>query len=147
MSIYMESTKIPAERTAQEIERLLAEAGATQVLKQYDKDRKLRGFAFTLNVNNQEVPFELPARTEPIFRYLQRLRSPQNREKGEAMDRERSEWVAWRQILKWIQAQLALIDTGMVEAAEVFSPYRQISPGVTLWEYIKAGRLALPEAK
>jgi len=147
MSLYMESTKISAEHTAAEIEKLLAEAGAIQVWKQYDKDRKLRSFAFTLSINNQEVPFELPARIEPIFRYLQRKRDPRNRGKSEAVDREKAEWVSWRQMLCWIRAQLAMIDTGMVEAGEVFSPYRQIAPGVTLWDYIKTGRLALPEAK
>jgi hypothetical protein len=35
----------------------------------------------------------------------------------------KAERVAWRQLLRWTQAQIAMIETGMVEAAEVFLPY------------------------
>jgi hypothetical protein len=36
---------------------------------------------------------------------------------------EQAERVAWRQLLRWVQAQLAMIDTGMVRTEEVFMPY------------------------
>ena len=35
--------------------------------------------------------------------------------------------VAWRQILRWVQAQLAMIDTGMVKSEEVFLPYAMVN--------------------
>lgn len=148
MSLYMESTKIPAERTAQEIGALLAQAGATAVLTEYGKDRKITGLSFRLHVGDREVPFSLPARIEPVFKYLQKQRAPQWRIKKEQEDRIQAERVAWRQILKWIQAQLAMIDTGMVQAGEVFLPYVQTAPNQTLYERLTAsGRLALPAAK
>ncbi len=145
MSLYMETTKISAERTAQEIGGLLAEAGATAVLTEYGKDRKICGLAFKLRVGDREVPFSLPARSEPVFRYLQKRRSPIWRQKKEREDREQAERVAWRQLLRWIQAQLAMIDTGMVQASEVFLPYVQVGPTQTLYERLTAGgHLALP---
>ncbi len=148
MSLYMESTKISAERTAQEIGALLAQAGATAVLTEYGSDRKISGLAFKLNVKGLEVPFTLPARIDPVFKYLQRQRAPMWRVKKEREDRVQSERVAWRQLLRWIQAQLAMIDTGMVAAEEVFLPYVQTAPGQTLFERLtKSGRLALPEAR
>jgi hypothetical protein len=148
MSLYMESTKISAERTAQEIGALLAKAGATAVLTEYGSDRKISGLSFKLYVNGLEVPFSLPARIDPVFKYLQNQRTPKWRPKKEKIDRILAERVAWRQLLRWIQAQLSMIDTGMVAAEEVFLPYVQTAPGQTLFERMTAGgRLALPEAK
>jgi hypothetical protein len=144
----METTKISAERTAQEITGLLAEAGATAVLTEYNKDRKISGLSFKLQIGDREVPFSLPARIEPVFKYLQRKRSPIFRIRKEQEDRIQAERVAWRQLLRWIQAQLAMIDTGMVGAGEVFLPYLQTAPNQTLYQRLTAnGRLALPEGK
>lgn len=65
----------------------------------------------------------------------------------ETADFKPAERVVWRQLLRWIQSQLAMIDTGMVEATEVFMPYIQVEPGLTLWELtIAGGQLALPAA-
>lgn len=148
MSLYMATTKIAAEKTAQEIGTLLAQAGASAVLTEYGKDRKITGLSFRLPIGGQETPFNLPARIEPVFLYLQKQRSPSFRHRKEAEDRFQAERVAWRQLLRWIQAQLAMIETGMVAAGEVFMPYIQVAPGKTFWERaIESGRLALPEVK
>lgn len=148
MSLYMETTKIAATRTAQEIGSLLALGGATAVLTEFGPDRKISGLSFKLMVGSQIIPFSLPARIEPVFRYLQSKRSVKTRSKKEKEDREQAERVAWRQLLRWIQAQLAMIDTGMVQAAEVFMPYVQVAPNQTLFERLTAsGHLALPPAE
>ena len=129
----MQTTKIPSARTAQEIASLLAQAGATAVLTEYNKDRKIRGLSFRLLVGASEVPFSLPARIDPVFVCVQKSRSPRNRLKMAQRDLEQAERVAWRQLLRWIQAQLAMIDTGMVQTEEVFLPYVQTAPGQTLF--------------
>lgn len=147
MSVYMATTKIAAEKTAQEINLLLARSGATAVLTDYGKEGKIKGLAFRLNIDGKEVPFSLPSRIEPVFIYLQKQRSPAYRTKKAKEDLAQAERVAWRQLLRWVQAQLALIDTGMVKAEEVFFPYIQVAANQTLFEHmVKNGRLALPEA-
>jgi hypothetical protein len=146
MNLYMATTEIPALRTSQEIGSLLVEAGATAVLTEYAKDRKISGLSFKLMVRDREVPFSLPVRVEPVFLCLQKQRATFHRARKEQQDREQAERVAWRQLLRWIQAQLAMIDTGMVEAGEVFLPYTQMSSGQTLYERLTVGgHLALPE--
>lgn len=70
MALFMQTTKIPAERTAMEIGHLLSQAGATAILTEYNGDRKISGMAFRLRVGDREVPFSLPARVEPVFIYL-----------------------------------------------------------------------------
>lgn len=147
MSLFMETTKISAEKTAMEIQGYLIQAGASRILTEYDKSKKLTGLCFQLPVKGIDVPFSLPARIEPVFKYLQRKRSPMTRMRKEQDDRMQAERVAWRQLLRWIQAQLAMIDTGMVAAEEVFLPYVQTAPGETLYERLTStGRLALPPA-
>jgi hypothetical protein len=42
--------------------------------------------------------------------------------------------VAWRQILRWVQAQMALVETKMVKVEEVFLPYIQGPGGQTVYE-------------
>ncbi len=145
MSLYMETTAIAAERSASEITILLVNATASQISTDYGPDRKIRGLRFILSVQGSPVVFSLPARTEPVFRYLQKRRSPATRARKEKQDRKQAERVAWRQLLRWVQAQLALIETGMVEAAEVFLPYIE-RDGTTLYQHmLSSGALrALP---
>lgn len=51
-----------------------------------------------------------------------------------AVDREQARRVAWRQLYRWVQAQVALIQTGMVKTQEVFMPYLRTSTGQTVYE-------------
>jgi hypothetical protein len=144
MTIYMETTKVPPERSASEITSLLVRAGARQLLMEYDKAGKLTGLKFMLEIRGRPVPFALPARTDAVFKYLQTQRK-RGRGGKEDQDREQSERIAWRQLLRWVQAQIAMIEIGMVEAGEVFLPYVEVEPGVTAWQRaISGGQLALP---
>lgn len=144
----METTNISPERTASEIQLLLREAGASQILTEYSKDKKISGLFFKLEIYGQEVPFSLPARIDPVFLYLQNKRAPLRRHDKRDIDLEQAERVAWRQLLRWIQAQLAMIETGMVAAGEVFMPYIQTKSGKTLYESATVGgKLALPLPK
>ena len=141
MKLYMESTAITAERTASEITYLLVQAGATQTYNRYE-NKKVVGLSFTLLITGKVVPFCLPVRVTPVLAYLQKRRPSSTRHKFVARDSEQAERVAWRQLLRWIQAQLAMIDTGMVQSAEVFMPYVEVEPGLTLFQkMVGDGRL------
>ena len=143
--LYMGSTEIDPTRTIGEIQSFLVRIGALQVLTSYDpKTKEPIGLCFTLNIKGMTVPFKMPARIEPIFKIIY----------GDGWQRDRNrdmlqaKRVAWRQLYRWIQAQTALIETGMVEAAEVFYPYLQVNPEQTVYERaLTQGlkRLALPE--
>jgi hypothetical protein len=90
----MASTKIDAAKTAQEICAALVQAGAAQINQVYES-RKLKGIRWSLPVEGTEVLFEMPARIEPVFRALQKQRSPRLRHKSEQADRDQAERVAW----------------------------------------------------
>jgi hypothetical protein len=150
MGLYMETTGIAPDKTAAEIQSLLVQAGAGRIMTEYTEGKKLKGLSFTLMIKGTEVPFSLPARLDPVFLYLQKKRSPLTRDRKQQEDRLQAERVAWRQLLRWIQAQIAMIDTGMVAAEEVFLPYVQTAPNQTLFERMTSTgqieRLALQPA-
>ena len=46
--------------------------------------------------------------------------------------------VAWRQLLRWVEVQLAFTRTNMVKVEEVFLPYVQVNiDGQTLFEKLE----------
>ena len=82
MSLYMETTRIEAERTAQEIAALLGQAGASAIQTEY-REKRIIAMSFLVHVQDRQIPFRLPVRVDPIFEYLQRKRSPRTRAKNE----------------------------------------------------------------
>ncbi len=64
----------------------------------------------------------------------------------EAKDREQAQRVAWRQLYWWLKSQLALIDLGMVETAEVMMPYMLGPDGRSFFDTYRP-RLEAPKAE
>jgi len=137
MSLYMETTEIPPERTIAEITRLLVDKGATGIASKYAAGQ-VAAVMFEMQIGGRPVPFKLPCRTEAVFKTLQSRRAPAYRRRSEALDQARAPRVAWRQMLRWVQAQMALVETGMVQIEEVFLPYLALQGGRTLYEKVAA---------
>lgn len=140
--LFMHATEVEATKTITDIQIYLVRMGANKIMTDYENGEP-SGMYFTILVNGKSVPFRLPARVEPIYKILHAGRGWNS----EAADKAQAKRVAWRQIYRWIQAQLALIETGMVEAAEILTPFRQVAPNQTLYEAISTGKFQnlLPE--
>lgn len=135
-TLYMENTAIAADKTAAEITGLLVKSGAREIALEYGTGGKLEGLRFALLVEQMPVSFALPVRVDPIFQTINRRRQKGNQQAAAVRDRFQAERVAWRQLLRWVQAQQAMIDTGMVQAHEVFLPYLiHAGTNQTLFEY------------
>jgi hypothetical protein len=148
----METTEISADRTAGEITSVLVAAGARQITLDYGDGGKVTGIKFILLVGGLPYPFKMPVRTEAvqkIFRDRRRQTMRWRASEFEAKDREQAERVAWRQLLRWVQAQMAMVDAGMAQTREVFAPYLLDESGThTLFEFLEATRFkALPPGK
>ena len=154
-TLFMETTEVPASRTAAEVSAELIKAGATQIATDY-KDGKVTGLRWTMMVNGQNALFEMPARVFPIYKLLRERKGikitwePGFKPKDPALW-EKAERVAWRQLLRWVQAQNAMIECGMVQPMEVFTAY-WIPPGQerTLFQTMMEQQfkmLPAPEAK
>ncbi len=132
----MGSTEVEASRTIGEITAYLLRMGANQISTQYDdKTREPIALYFSLTVRGNMIPFTLPARVEPVFKII----NGGGYGRDKFRDMTQAKRVAWRQIYRWIQAQLALIETGMVTADEVLMPYIQVAPNETLYQRAVAG--------
>ena len=74
------------------------------------------------------VAFALPCNTDAVFAKLTERRvlgtSPESR-------RQRAIRTSWRILKDWVEAQMALLETGMVTMDEIFLPYI-LSGGQTL---------------
>ena len=128
ISLYMETTKKEPEETLGEIQLVLRKFGARKFLTCYDEHGEIEGVSFTVWDNDKEIPFKLPINHKPI---IQMFRERKTRYGG---DERQAKRVAWRQILKWIEAQLALVQLQMVEIKEVFLPYLMVSDNSTLYQ-------------
>ena len=144
-AIFMETTGVSAQRTVGEIVAELVRSGAKAVNTDY-KDGKVSGLRWVMPVNGHDVLFDMPVRIDPVFRMLEaRAKRPRADFRENAMrDAER---IAWRQLLRWVQAQNAMIETGLVEAAEVYLPYRVVNAsGSTLFQWLSETKFKMIEA-
>jgi hypothetical protein len=131
-ALYMEYTSIPPERTAAQIKAALVKAGAHKIMEEY-AGGEISTIIFAIQSDGTDLPFRLPIRIDPIFKLLNGRRK-YRRSYGAPGDLAQAKRVAWRQVYRWVQAQVALSQTGMVSVAEVFFPYLMNSAGHTLYE-------------
>lgn len=136
-TLYMETTKKEPEETSSEIIKALKSYGLKRFMFDYDEG-EIVGCIFTLSFEDgKEVPIRLPIRWEPLW---------EKAERGETKyikDEDQAKRVAWRQVLRWIESQLALIEIGMVDIAEVFLPYMMVDKKRTLYQYMVANNMKL----
>jgi hypothetical protein len=129
-SIFMETTRIAPARTVNEIQEVLARYGASAILLEYEVSN-VSAVSFKYVVDGHAIPFRLPCRWRAMETVLRKSgRRPRYDDTFEGWARR----VAWRQVLRWVEAQMALVETSMVKVQEVFFPYIQAPNGKTLYE-------------
>jgi len=144
-SLFAESTEVPVQRTVSEIISLLVGAGARSVNTEFAAGGKIESLSFVMPFGRGLIPYQLPVRTEPVFKKLNSQRTNSyTREQSAVRDREQAERIAWRQLYWWLKAQLAMIDLGMVQTGEVLMPYALDRDGRTLFEHYSQKVLAAP---
>lgn len=146
-TLFMETTEIPPERTLQEVQTLLVKYGARAILTEYDHTGNVKALSFKVMVNGIEMPFRVPCRWGAIAEFLRKRAKVHDYswngtydsdKKRRAGYEDKARRVAWRQVLRWIQAQLAFVDSEMVSVQEVFFQYAQIDKqGSTVFEHFQ----------
>ena len=121
-TLHMGTTKIDAQKTAAEITAELVKAGATSVNTDY-RNGQISGLRWVMKINGIDTLFDMPVRIESICKLIR--------------DKDQARRVAWRQLLRWVQAQNAMIATGMIQLAEVYFAYA-VRPGSdeTLFQFM-----------
>ncbi len=121
-----------SKNTFSKIQEILAKHGARKIMFEYGQDGWIYGIAFQINFGEKEFSIRLPARIEQVAikmygRPLQNI---------DQKRREQSYRTAWANIRDWIDAQMAMIDTGMVQIGEIFLPYFVMKDGHTHFEQV-----------
>jgi hypothetical protein len=132
MPLLNYTTSIAPQKTVMEIQAMLAKAGASAIMADYDTDGNIVALSFRLRQDNaQDISFKLPTAWQPVFETLKRQNVTRSLQTPEQALR-----VAWRITKDWVAAQLAIIETQMVTTAQVFLPYAITKNGQSVYEYI-----------
>ena len=132
------TTSVSADRTIVEIERLLANFGASAIMKEYATDATCISLSFKLN----EKGIKLPANVEGVYEVMYgEKKKAYGTNKMQGRDTQAYN-TSWRIIKDWLHAQLSLIASGQATPEQVLLPY--IFDGKrTLYEAYKNGAIQL----
>jgi hypothetical protein len=131
MPILNYTTSIEAQKTAGEIQGILAAKGAHSIAIDYEHGQPV-GLTFRLKIRDQEISFRLPSNWRGVEQTMRRDKKCPPRLKNS----EQAQRVSWRILKDWVEAQLAIIESGQAEVAEVFLPYAITGNGQTLFQRI-----------
>lgn len=129
MPLLNYTTQIDSFKTISEISQLLAKAGASAVMHDYDDNGFIVALSFKIKMGDRDISFKLPTDWQPVLQVLESQNVPRKLQTQEQALR-----VAWRITKDWIAAQVAFIETMMVTTAQVFLPYAVTDDGRLLYE-------------
>lgn len=132
MAIANAWTKVDASKSMAETQQMLAEAGATSILIDYDAGEPA-ALSFAIAVRGQLVSYRLPANVDGMLAAMK----SDNDVPRHLCKRDQARKVAWRVVKDWIRAQLALVEAGQARLAEVMLPYAVTSTGRTLYQELE----------
>ncbi len=141
-TLFMETTKIEPPQTVSEIQRILGQYGVSAIRTDFENG-EVAAVSFTIKIDEGDpIAFRLPCRWKEVQKMLDEKRPPDSYIYcGEVIERtniDQAKRVAWRQILRWVQAQLALTETKMAKLHEVFMPYLIVDKGQTIFEKLES---------
>src|ERR1700730_12472328 len=139
MPIKNYSTVVSPERSIGEITSLLVRKGARSITQEYFDDGRVKAVSFIMAIGGIPTRFLLPANTIGVAGVMMTETPYTNRTRGTRDQRKQkimaqAEWVAWRILKDWVDAQMALIESGQAQAAQVFLPYATEQSGRTIYE-------------
>jgi hypothetical protein len=143
MALLNYTTTIDPAKTLAEIERRLVAHGARGVVKLYDDRGRPESLVFAVPTAFGDCSFRLPANVEAVEATL-RLQCRKGKVPPRLANREQADRVAWRILKDWVEAQMAIIESGMVTIDEVFLPYLLGRDDRTMYQVMRENRLALP---
>src|SRR6476620_12194188 len=111
-TLFMETTEVPAERSASEIVAELIKAGASAINTDYVAGT-IAGLRWVMKVRGVDQVFSMPVRIEPVEKLLLSRRKGYLSANDRARIHAQARRVAWRQLLRRTQAQMAMIQCGM----------------------------------
>ena len=139
MPLLNYTTKVDVYTTIGAIQGCLVKHGARKIMQDYDDEGRPQALCFAINTKFGMRGVKLPANVDAVHRVLtsQKVKC----------DREQAERVAWRILKDWVEAQMAILESQMVQIDEIFLPYMVDNTGSTVYELYQNKQLYLPEVE
>lgn len=115
MPIMNYTTKVDVFATLGEIQGQLVKHGAKKIMQDYDNDGHITALSFLIDTPNGPRGVKLPANVDAVWNVLTKQKVK--------CDRDQAERVAWRIVKDWVAAQMAILESEMVQLDEIFLPY------------------------
>jgi len=130
---------VPADQSILNIERLLVQAGASHIMKEYQPfDGVVEAISFKVVVNKEPLSYRLPANVEAVVKlFIKSKRASNPTEAQQKTIKAQAVRTAWKNIHEWVHLQLTMIELGQVEMTQVFLPYMLLSPTQTVFDKFK----------
>ncbi len=144
--LFTYTTQIDPQKTVAQIQEELTNNGAKSILSNYDSEGRIESLSFIIKTPQGMLGFKLPCDVESVFRILKKQCEDKKIPKKFA-DKHQALRVAWRIILYWVKAQMALLETEMVKIEQIFLPYMIVGKNETLYERMKGSQFQLTEGQ
>jgi hypothetical protein len=138
MPIKNYTTDVDVYKTLGTIQADLVKHGAKKIVQDYDDAGSIVSLCFMIDTPNGPRGIRLPANVDAVWSVLQRQKVK--------CDRAQAERVAWRIIKDWVAAQMAILETEMVQMDEIFLPYMINDSGQTLFQCYQKNQLLIGDA-
>ena len=138
MPLLNYTTKVDVYTTIGAIQGCLVKHGARKIMQDYNSEGKPQALCFAIDTKFGMRGIKLPANVDAVHKVLtsQKVKC----------DREQAERVAWRILKDWVEAQMAILESQMVQMDEIFLPYMVAKEGLTTYELYKNNQLLLGAA-
>lgn len=137
MPLLNYTTKVDVYTTLGAIQGQLVKHGAKKIMQDYDDAGRIAALVFAIDTPTGMRGYRLPANVDAVHAVLAKQKVK--------CDREQAERVAWRIVKDWIEAQMAILESEMVQMEEIFLPYMVDGSGQTLFQAYRNNQLLLNE--
>jgi len=135
MPILNYTTKVDVFATLGEIQAQLVKHGAKKIMQDYDDSGHITSLSFLIDTPDGPRGIRLPANVDAVWAVLTKQKVK--------CGRDQAERVAWRIVKDWVAAQMAILESEMVEIDEIFLPYMMNDSGQTLFQCYRNKQLAI----
>lgn len=135
MPLLNYTTKVNVYTTLGEIQGVLVKHGAKKIMQDYDDAGHISALTFCIETPAGVRGIRLPANVDAVHMVLAKQKVK--------CDREQAERVAWRIVKDWVEAQMAILESEMVQMDQIFLPYMVNDRGKTLFEAYRDNQLLL----
>ena len=142
MSIRFYTTDVDAEKTAREIQQILASSDAHRVTMMYDDEGRPTAVEFVLQIDNQPLPFHI----EPDVEGMEKALNEDGDTPG-TFDADQARRVAWRVHKEWLNAVLAFRNTRQAQLDQLLLGFGVTGDGRTVHERLVDDRKLLNSPK